>query len=163
MSPEAWILEEAARLENENIRLKAIVAAQDKDLIQLSHRLGIHEQEQRKLRGYSVAVIGPSFRETPYKQAVTNLGGQCRYGFSNEKLGKISRVMQRSDGAVFITSYASHKAGRQVKAAGERYGIPVIYLDHSGIESFEEALLEYLLPMMKYCQKSRTKEKESLA
>jgi hypothetical protein len=105
------------------------------------------EVDAEPLQGFRVGVIGPSSREADYRGVIEGLGARFGFAPSEEKLGQIDRLCNKSDGIIFITSFTSHKVEDHLAKAVRRLGIPVYHLRYRGLERLREAALE-LLPQM---------------
>ncbi|HLO03515.1 MAG TPA: DUF2325 domain-containing protein [Symbiobacteriaceae bacterium] len=99
------------------------------------------------LQGFRVGVIGPSSREADYRRVIESLGARFGFAPSEEKLGQIDRLCNKSDGVIFITSFTSHKVEDHLAKAVRRLGVPIYHLRYRGLERLREAALE-LLPQM---------------
>lgn len=99
------------------------------------------------LAGLRVGVIGPSSREADYRGVIESLGARFGFAPSEEKLGQIDRLCNKSDGVIFITSFTSHKVEDHLVKAVRRLGVPIFHLRYRGLERLREAALE-LLPQM---------------
>lgn len=99
------------------------------------------------LEGFRVGVIGPSSRESDYRGVIESLGARFGFAPSEEKLGQIDRLCNKSDGVIFITSFTSHKVEDHLAKAVRRLGVPIYHLRYRGLERLREAALE-LLPQM---------------
>jgi sulfur carrier protein ThiS len=164
-----YLLTEAARVEAENMALKRQVADLLREVeilsVDVAALVGQEAVKKRQDQGAQkgplasmcVAVIGPSFKSAVYEAAIRELGGRCRYGCSDEKVSTISRAMKSAHGAIFLTGFASHVADDHVRAAEYRYGIPVVRLGHGGVASFRNAVLNELLPAMRWTKENRRK------
>src|SRR5690606_3024936 len=106
--------------------------------------------DENPLSGRKVAIIGPSFRKEVYKELVEGLGGRFLFAPSEEKLSAIDRAMSKADGVIFITTYTSHKANDHVKAAEERYQVPVVPVNVTGLDALRDAILNMLNPIMEH-------------
>lgn len=99
------------------------------------------------LESFRVGVIGPSSREADYRRVIESLGARFGFAPSEEKLGQIDRLCNKSDGIIFITSFTSHKVEDHLSRAVRRLGVPTYHLRYRGLERLREAALE-LLPQM---------------
>jgi hypothetical protein len=99
------------------------------------------------LQGFRVGIIGPSSREADYRRVIESLGARFGFAPSEEKLGQIDRLCNKSDGIIFITSFTSHKVEDHLSRAVRRLGIPIYHLRYRGLERLREAAQE-LLPQM---------------
>lgn len=102
------------------------------------------------LQGFRVGVIGPSSREADYRRVIESLGARFGFAPSEEKLGQIDRLCNKSDGIIFITSFTSHKVEDHLNRAVRRLGIPIFHLRYRGLERLREAALELLPQMQAY-------------
>lgn len=109
-------------------------------------------QRPGPLTNYRVGVIGPSGRESDYRQVIESLGASFHYAPSEEKLGQIDRLCSKSDGVIFVTSFCSHKVEDHLAAAVRRLGVPVYHLRFKGLKQLGEAAMS-LLPQMQAFRK----------
>lgn len=100
----------------------------------------------RPLEGMRIGIVGHPSREADYREVVERLGGQLLFAGAGDKLGLIDRVVQKTNGTIFLTAWGSHKASQRAAHAAERYGRPLVLFDQPGLFSVERAILEQLLP-----------------
>ncbi|HWI66721.1 MAG TPA: hypothetical protein VNT75_33320 [Symbiobacteriaceae bacterium] len=94
------------------------------------------------LRGLKVAVVGPSFRESLYRQELGLLGATVLFASSENKLGRVAQVCGKAHGIIYITSFTGHDAHDHVMAAARRRGVPLVRLPFTGIERLKQAAID---------------------
>lgn len=99
------------------------------------------------LRGLKVAVVGPSFRESLYRQELGQLGATVLFASSEIKLGRVAQICGKAHGIIYITTFTGHAAQDHVMAAARRRGIPLVRLPFTGIGRLRQAAIE-LAPAM---------------
>jgi hypothetical protein len=105
---------------------------------------------QPPLQGFRIGVIGPSNREQAYREVIEGLGARFAFAPSEEKLGQVERLCNKSDGVIFITSYTSHKVEDHLDRAVRRLGLPIYHLRYRGLVRLREAALELQPQMQRY-------------
>lgn len=101
------------------------------------------------LEGLRIGIIGHPSREVDYREVVERLGGQLLFAGARDKLGLIDRVVQKTHGSIFLTTWGSHKASQRANDAAVRYGRPLLLWDQPGLSSVERVILEQLLPILR--------------
>lgn len=129
------------------------------EIRELRRRRGEMPPEQ-PMKGLKLALIGPSFREQDYRQALDTTGVQVLFFSSEEKVAKIARGCSKVHGIVYVKTFCGHDVDNQIDPLIKRLGIPTVKLSFKGLERLRETVLS-LAPDMQAYKELRQELKEA--
>ena len=98
------------------------------------------KEPERPLLGKTILVIGDEARMPAYRTLIEVLGGECLFSPGFDKYAALGDQVQRADGILFITSYASHGKYFLLKSHADMQR--TVMVNRCGVATFREGLRE---------------------